>query len=178
MSGARGRSRHSRTFRLVYLAVLVAMAMALHAVEGMLPLPHLVPGARLGLANIIALYAVTTFGLVPALAVSVLRTFLGSLITGTFLTFAFFLSFSGALLSTVVMWAVFTAGQGRVSLAGVSVAGAVTHNLTQLGMAAYLLRQWAILVYLPYLLLFAIPTGIFVGLVAGRLRAATARLVR
>jgi heptaprenyl diphosphate synthase len=172
-----GRPRPSRTFRLVYLAVLVAMAMALHAVEGMLPLPHLVPGARLGLANIMALYAVTAFGLGPAVAVSVLRTFLGSLITGTFLTFAFFLSFSGALLSTIVMWAIFTAARGKVSLVGVSIAGAVIHNLTQLGMAAYLLRQWAILVYLPYLLLFAVPTGMFVGMVTGRLRAATARLV-
>lgn len=178
MSAGTGHARGSRTFRLVYLAVLVAMAMALHAVEGMLPLPHLVPGARLGLANIMALYAVVSFGLVPAVAVSVLRTFLGSLITGTFLTFAFFLSFSGALLSTIVMWAIFTTARGKVSLVGVSIAGAVIHNLTQLGMAAYLLRQWAILVYLPYLLLFAVPTGMFVGMVTGRLRAATPRLVR
>jgi len=177
VSGVRGGRRHSRTLRLVYLAILVAMAMALHTVEGMLPVPHLVPGARLGLANIMALYAVVSFGLAPAMAVSLLRTLLGSLVTGTFLTFAFFLSFSGALLSTGVMWVVFRAAQGRVSLVGVSVAGAVVHNLTQLGMAAYLLRQWAILVYLPYLLLFAVPTGMFVGMAAGRLRRATARLV-
>ncbi|MEW6523368.1 MAG: Gx transporter family protein [Bacillota bacterium] len=162
--------RTSRTFFLVYLALLVAMAMALHALEAMMPLPHVVPGAKLGLANIIALYAVVMLGLRSALVVSVLRTFLGSLVSGTFLTFGYMLSFSGALLSTVVMWAVYRVARGRVSLVGVSIAGAVTHNLTQLGMAALLLRQLAILVYLPHLLFFAIPTGMFIGLVTNRLR--------
>lgn len=165
----------SRTFRTVFLALLVGLAMALHAVEALLPVPHVAPGAKLGLANIVALYAVTTLGLGPALSVSVLRTFLGSLVSGTFLTLAHFLSFSGATASTVVMWLVHRAGRGRVSIVGVSIVGAAVHNVTQLGVVAALLRQLGVLVFLPHLLVLAIPTGIFIGLVTSRLRAAAQR---
>lgn len=152
-------------------AILVALASILHAVEAVIPLPYVVPGAKLGLANIVALYAVMTMGLGQALAVSFLRTLLGSLLSGTFLNFGYYLSAPGALLSTLAMYLASRA-KGRFSVVGVSVAGSFTHNTAQLVTAALLLQQAGVLFYLPYLLFFAIPTGVFVGLLAGRVIAA------
>ena len=160
----------SRVHTLARISILVALASVLHAVEALIPLPFLVvPGAKLGLANIVALYAVETMGLGQALTVSFLRTLLGGLIGGTFLNMGYYLSTSGALASTMVMYAVSRAAPGRISVVGVSVSGAFTHNLTQLAVATILLRSLGVLFYLPYLLLLAVPTGIFVGLLAGRI---------
>lgn len=155
---------------LTKTAILVALASVLHAVEALIPLPFLVvPGAKLGLANIVALYAVETMGLGQALTISFLRTLLGSLLGGTFLNVGYYLSTSGALVSTLVMYGVSRAARGRVSVVGVSVSGAFTHNLTQVTVASILLKSAGVFFYLPYLLALAIPTGVFVGLITGRI---------
>lgn len=152
---------------------MVALATVLHVIEALIPIPYVVPGAKLGLANIVALYAVMTAGFGESLGVSFLRTLLGSLLSGTFLSVGYYLSASGALLSTVVMYATKKVARGKLSAIGVSLAGSVTHNVGQLLVASLILKQIGVMFYLPYLLLFAIPTGIFVGLVAGRILAYT-----
>lgn len=153
---------------LAATAVLTAIASVLHAVEAWLPVPYVVPGAKLGLANIIALYAVVSMGLGQALSISVLRTLLGGLLSGTFLSTGYFLSTAGALASTVVMYAASRMSRGHLSVVGVSVVGAFTHNLAQLLAAALLLAQAGVMFYLPALLAFAVPTGVFVGLLTAR----------
>lgn len=167
----------SSTFKMVYLALLSALAIGLHALETLLPVPFLFPGAKVGLANIVALYAVATFGLGEALTVSLLRTVLGSLIGGTFLSVGFFLSISGAIASTFIMGLVICLGRGRFGLVGVSLLGAVTHNIAQLLAAVLLVRHTGLFLYLPYLLAFALPTGVFVGLVTKKLKQASDSLV-
>jgi heptaprenyl diphosphate synthase len=163
----------SQVRTLTKTSILVALASVLHAVEALIPLSSIaVPGAKLGLANIVALYAVLTMGLGQAMTISFLRTLIGSLLGGTFLNIGYYLSTSGALASTLVMYAVSRVGTGRISIVGVSVLGAITHNLTQLLVAATLLRSAGVLFYLPYLLFFAIPTGIFIGLTGGRIMRA------
>lgn len=157
----------TRSRALTTTALLVALASVLHAVEALIPLPHVVPGAKLGLANVVALYAVMVLGLGRALTVSVLRTLLGGLLSGTFLSFGYYLSTSGALMSTLVMYAA-SRSRLRAGPVGVSVAGSFVHNLTQLATAALLLRQAGVLFYLPALLFVAVPTGVFVGLLASR----------
>lgn len=164
-----GSSELTRSQYMARTALLVALASVLHAVEAQIPIPYVLPGAKLGLANVVALYAVVTLGLKLAMTVSFLRTLIGSLLSGTFLNTGYFLSLSGALFSTLVMFFIWRALKGKLSVVGVSVAGAFSHNLAQLLTAALLLRTPGILFYLPYLLAFAIPTGIFVGLLAGRL---------
>ena len=83
-------------YRLTYIAIMVALATALHVVEALIPIPYVVPGAKLGLANIVALYVVMTSGFGDAMAVSLLRTLLGSLLSGTFLNVGYYLSTAGA----------------------------------------------------------------------------------
>jgi len=156
----------SRTQKTVYLAVLLSMAIILHIFESYLPNPFLFPGAKLGLANIITLVTIVLFGVKSGLCLAVLRSLVGSLLGGTFLTFGFFLSFAGAVMSGLIMALLYTVGRQRFSLVGLSVAGAIFHNLAQLTVASIWANHFGLFLYLPYLLFFAIPTGYFNALVA------------
>lgn len=170
--------RKNKTFRLVYLALLVAFAVALHTVEAALPLPIPVPGARLGLANIITLITLALYGWGSALTVAVLRSVIGSMITGAFLGFGFYLSLGGAIMSSLAMALFFPIYlREKVSLVSVSLAGAVTFNIVQLALAALIVQNMMLFRgYLPFLLLLAVPTGIFTGLVAHQLLKAIAHI--
>lgn len=151
------------TRRLVVLGLFVAIAGVLHAVEGWLPVPIPVPGAKLGLANIISLLAIVLYGWRDALLVATLRVLLGSLLGGMLLGPSFAMGLSGALSSTVAMALVYRYGRSIYSLVGISMVGAAVHNLAQLLMASVLVNSLGIFWYLPYLMLFALPTGLATG---------------
>lgn len=155
----------SRTRRLVLLAVLVALAVALHVLEGLLPNPVPIPGAKLGLANIITLVTLVMFGWKESLVVVVLRVAIGSLFSGSFLGLGFLLSLSGAVFSLVIMFILMWLVRS-LSLIGISVAGAAAHNLAQVTVAAILTQTNQLLLVLPVLLLISVPTGIFTGIAA------------
>lgn len=154
-----------KTRKLVFLAVLAALATALHAVELMFPNPFPVPGAKLGLANIITLIILAVFGWGEGLVVVVLRVFIGSLLGGTFLGLGFLLSLSGAVFSLFIMYLLLRFVPG-LSIIGVSVGGAAAHNTAQVTVAAVLTQTPYLYYYLPFLLLFSIPTGFFTGVAA------------
>jgi heptaprenyl diphosphate synthase len=140
------------------------MATVVHSVERFLPfLPSPVPGAKLGLANIFTLVTLNLFGFIEGVYVALLRTFLAALITGNF-SITFILSISGAVLSTVIMGLMVKFFKKYISNMGISIVGAIFHNIGQLLAASFFLNSFLFFSYLPYLLLFAIPTGIFVGL--------------
>jgi len=149
---------------LVFISVLVAQGMILSFIESMLPIPFIAPGAKLGLANIITLSAIYLLTFKQASAVVLLRVLLTATTFGSLSSFLY--SFSGGVLSLLVMAAILKVFKGEISLIGVSIAGAVTHNLGQLFVAAIIIHNVLILTYLPILLIVAIPTGIFVGIVA------------
>lgn len=162
-----------KTKRLVLLALLVAMAAALHIVENQLPLPVPVPGVKLGLANIISLLAIVMFGWREAVYIAIARVLLGSLFGGSFFGPAFMMSMGGALASILVMTYIIHNFQPMFSLAGVSLFGAAVHNIAQVILAATLVHSLGLLWYLPYLLIFAVPTGLFTGLAANYCLAKT-----
>lgn len=151
-----------KTRKLTTVALLVALATVLHVIESFFPSPLPIPGAKLGLANIVTLLTLSIFGWKTGFHVAFLRVMIGSLLSGSFLTTGFFLSFSGAMTSTMVM-ALFLCLFPGFSIIGVSVAGAVFHNLGQLAMAGLIIEHIGIFFYLPVLLLAAIPTGISTG---------------
>lgn len=155
------------TRRVTNLALLVSVGLVLSLIESMFPPLLPVPGAKLGLANISTVIALYLFGPGMALEVTILRSLIAGLLRGSVI--GLFLSFSGGLAATLVMIALYVLLDGFFSVVGVSVAGAVTHNVVQL-LAAYLLvRHSALFFYMPYLILIAIPTGLFVGLVSRRI---------
>ena len=156
------------TRRLVYLSLLLAMATALHVLEGLFPIPLPFPGVKLGLANIITLLILYLYDLRAGLTVAIARVFLGSLLGGTFLSPGFLLALTGAVISTLLM-ALLVKKTDCFSPLGISLAGAVGHNLGQLVMAALLLQNRAIFFYFPVLLLAAIPTGLVTGYILQKL---------
>jgi heptaprenyl diphosphate synthase len=160
--------RGGKTFKMVYMALLVAFAVAVHTVEAAIPVPIPVPGAKLGLANIITLLAIVFYGCRSGLIVASLRSIVGSLIIGNFMGFGFYLSFSGAVASSLMMSLfMYPYNRRKVSLISVSLAGAVTFNIVQLALAAALVQNFVLFRgYLPLLLLLAVPTGFFTGLAA------------
>jgi heptaprenyl diphosphate synthase len=156
------------TRRLVYLSLLLAMATALHVLEGLFPIPLPFPGVKLGLANIVTLLVLYLYDLRAGLTVAIARVFLGSLLGGTFLSPGFLLALTGAVVSTLLM-ALLVKKTDCFSPLGISLAGAIGHNLGQLVMASLLLQNRAIFFYLPFLLLAAIPTGLVTGYILQRL---------
>ncbi len=167
----------TRTLKMVYLALLITFAVAVHTIEAALPVPIPVPGAKLGLANIITLLTIVLYGYRSGLLVASLRSVLGSLFSGSFLGFGFYLSFGGAVLSCLAMGLMMRLyRKGKITLISVSIGGAVIFNIAQLALASTLVQN-AVLFrgYLPFLLLLALPTGFFTGLVTMYLENAVRR---
>ena len=152
------------TRRLVLLALFIAMASVLHVVESWLPLPLPVPGIKLGLANIISLIVIVMFGWRDAIYVAILRVFLASLFGGIFLGPAFAMSLSGAIGSIALMAYAYHHWHPALSVVGISIIGAVIHNVVQITVAAMLVSSVTLVWYLPYLILFALPTGFVTGM--------------
>jgi len=154
------------------IALLVSLACILQIAESLIP--HPVPGLRLGLANIITLVALVNLGFGYALEITVLRTVLSSFIMGTFMSPGFILSFAAGVMSTLVMgslyWLARATKQRLFSIVGISVAGALAHNIVQLGLAYLILvRHAGIFIFLPWLSIGAIFIGWFTGVVSSRI---------
>lgn len=151
----------SKTHRMVLIALLTALAIALMAVERLIPFTIAIPGVKLGLANVVTLTALYLFNWRDTLTIILLRVLLGSLILGSFSAFMF--SLGGALLAFAVM-AVLTAYLPRFfSTVGVSICGAVAHNVGQLLVAGMVVQNLRIVSYLPVLLIAAVGTGLVTG---------------
>lgn len=149
--------------RLTRGAMLVSLALVLSLLERLIPLELFIPipGVKLGLANIVTLFALASLGMRDATVILVLRVGILGLINGPV---PFILSAAGGLLSLVVMW-ILMRGNGRVfTLIGVGMGGAVAHNTGQVLAASLLLGNPALLVtYLPALLLTGLLTGVLTG---------------
>ncbi|HHY46807.1 MAG TPA: Gx transporter family protein [Firmicutes bacterium] len=149
--------------RLARIAILVSCGLVLYLVEGMIPVPMPVPGAKLGLANIVTLLSIVLLGPVDAFIIVSLRSFLGSLLGGNLTSFWF--SLGGAFLATSVMSLAYRYLGRHLSLSGISVLGGVFHNIGQLFVAAIVVRNFGIYFYLPFLLLAGVMTGYLVGFI-------------
>ncbi|MFZ2631509.1 MAG: Gx transporter family protein [Desulfosalsimonadaceae bacterium] len=160
----------TNTATLPKIALLTAVACVLQISESMIP--HPVPGLRLGLANMITLVALVVLGFRPAMEIAVCRTLLSSLILGTFMSPTFILSVAGAVISTLAMGFFMRIARlrshFRPSIIGISILGALIHNLVQLYLAYLLLiRHGGIFVFLPWLCMGALVMGWVTGTVAG-----------
>ena len=151
------------TKHLARLALLTTVALILFTVEAQLPPLIPIPGVKLGLANIVTVYAVFRYGSRDALMILLVRVFLGSVFAGAMMAFLF--SLCGGLLCWLTMIPlrrILTERQIWVC----GVIGAVFHNIGQMIVCLAIYRTPAVLVYLPVLMLSGIVTGLFTGLTA------------
>ncbi len=152
------------TKKLTALALLTTTAMILSYVESLLPSVG-VPGVKLGLANIAVIFALFRLGGKSALAVSLGRVFMVTMLFGSMSALLY--SLAGAALSLVVM--ALLRRTDRFSTVGVSVAGGVAHYAGQILMAMLLLGTARLAYYYPVLVISGVAGGIFTGLAAALL---------
>ena len=157
---------------LALSAMLIALALGLSYMERFLPLQLLIPlpGVKLGLANIVTLFALYALGPGQALLILMARCLLGAVFAGNMNALIF--SVLGGVTAMAVM-----IGLSRLkglSVYGVSVGGAAAHNCGQVAAAVLTLGSTAPLYYLPVLLGVSLFTGALTGLIAACLFRALA----
>ena len=161
----------TRAERIAFGGVFTALAAVFSYVEALLPLNLGVPGIKPGFANIVTVFVLYRAGFLPALLVSIVRVVLVSaMFTGPA---AALYSLSGAAFSLCVM--ALLKKTGRFSVVGVSMAGGVFHNASQLAVAVAVTKTPLLISYLPVLILAGMLTGIVIGFIA---RLVIARIPR
>jgi heptaprenyl diphosphate synthase len=141
--------------RLALMGVLFALAVVLSIIEGFIPVPVPVPGVRLGLANIVVMFALLQLRKRDALALVVLKALFAAATRGAV---AGALSLSGGFLSFCVMALILTFRSEKSTYLLISVTGAVFHNIGQI-LTASLILDTFLWPYFPVLLLSGIVTG-------------------
>ena len=157
---------YQKTRHIALSGLLFALAMALSFIEGTLVIPGLLPGMKLGLANIVVMYALFFMGARQALYLDLLKALFVFLVSGFT---AGFLSLCGGLLSLAVMWVLYYLLPVRPTWFILSVCGALSHNIGQLLGAGLILSSAMSLYYAPVMLVL--------GLVMGALTSLTLRAI-
>lgn len=148
--------------KMIFLSILVSLGLALSVLESAIPLPIAMPGAKLGLSNMVVLITLVVFGFKEGIIVSSLKSIVLMLVTGSISSFIF--SISGAILSGIAMYIAYKYFSRIFSLIGVSIIGALAHVFAQVTIASIIMNNLRIYSYLPFLMIVSIFTGYFVGL--------------
>lgn len=152
-----------KTRKLTLMAMLTAVALTIFVVENQIPAPVPLPGVKLGLSNIITVFAVFLLGSREAAAILFVRIFLGAVFAGNFST----ILYSGAggfcaIVTTIALKKILTNRQIFIA----SALGAMAHSVGQMAVAVAVTGTPGLLIYLPALLVCSILTGCFTGLCA------------
>lgn len=151
------------TRKLTRMALLTAIALTIFMIEAQIPALVPIPGVKLGLANIVTVFAVFAMGPKEAAAILFVRIFLGAVFAGNFSTI--FYSGAGglaAILVTILLRKILTSKQLWVA----GALGAIGHSVGQMAMAIFITGTPGIIVYLPMMIVCSIITGVFTGLCA------------
>ncbi len=151
------------TPRLAQKALFLALALIAGIVERWIPFEFVVPGVKLGLANVVILTAMYLFPRHVALEISLIKCVVIGILAGTGVSF--FYSVGGAVCSFIVMSVMLQLGKGKISPIGVSTMGAVFHNIGQILVASVIMRTFMVAAYLPALLVSGVITGVIVGVI-------------
>lgn len=152
----------SPTKRITILGLYTTMALTIFMIEAALPTLAPIPGMKLGLANIITLLVMVRFGYKDAMLVLLVRIILASIFAGQIVSLIY--SLCGGILCLVAM----TLTNKLLSNKYIyitSIIGALFHNTGQILAAFFILRLSGILVYIPYLIICGIFTGLFTGVI-------------
>jgi heptaprenyl diphosphate synthase component I len=152
-----------KTKRIALLGLLTAIALTIFMIEAQIPAVIPIPGVKLGLSNIVTVFAVFTLGPWDGVAVLACRIFLGAVFAGNFSTILY--SAAGGFLSILV-----TMGLRKIlkenQIWAAGCLGAIAHSVGQMIAAIAITRTPGLLVYLPVLVIISIFTGLFTGFCA------------
>ncbi len=153
----------AKVMRLTQLGLLTAVSLIIFVIELQIPNPFPIPGIKLGLANIITVFAVYRYKAGEVFAVVIARILLGAVFSGNL--FSIIYSLCGALLCLAGML-IFRLFIDERHLWISSVFGAVLHNIGQIIAAIIILQTPQVLMYFPFMLLSGCLAGLFTGLCA------------
>ena len=142
--------------------VMTSLAIVFGYIEHLIPLPFGIYGIKLGIANLVVITMLYALNAYSAFTINMLRIILCSMLFGSFTSFWY--SLVGGLLSFAVM--LILKRTNKLSPMGVSICGAISHNIGQITVAIILLDEFKIALYLPVLLITGAITGAIIGLIA------------
>ncbi len=151
--------------RTALCGLLTALAIVVSAFESLLPVQAVIPlpGLKLGIANIVTVYALYYIGNKEAFIILLCRCAVVGVLFGNLTSFLF--SVCGGLLALFAMCAMKKFGKERFSFIGVSIVGAASHNTGQILASCAVLKTLGTLYYLPPLLLASVVCGGVTGTV-------------
>lgn len=142
--------------KVTYVSVLSALAILFGYIESLFP-AALVPGIKLGISNIVILFALYRLDKPSAYFIMLIKVLVTSLLFSGFNIFIY--SLLGGAFSIFAM----TISKRIFSTVGVSMAGGIFHNIGQLTAAVVMTQSPAVLVYTPYLLISGLTLGFVTG---------------
>ena len=153
------------TSKIAKYGLLIALAMILSYVESLVPAFFAIPGMKLGLTNVVVLFALYAMDFKSAIFINIIRIILVGFLFGNGMSILF--SLAGGLLSGVVM--MLLKRFSPLQIITVSIAGGIAHNLGQILMAMILLQTKSIAWYLIILWFTGIGAGIVVGIISSEI---------
>lgn len=148
--------------KISLISIFIALALIMSFIEMQIPNFIMMPGLKLGLANIVIVVALYKYGLKETIVINLLRIIIINILFGTFISFIY--AFVGGFFSLFVMFLFKKCN--RFSYIFVSVLGGVSHNIGQIIVAVIITNTKEILYYLPVLLIFGIISGVIIGILS------------
>ncbi len=152
-----------KTRKYVLMALLSSMALGLYALECMIPPLTVIPGAKLGLANIITMVAVYIFGKKEAFIILVMRIIISSMLFGQLMSMLY--AVAGGILSYLAL-CFCTKFIDRSSMWATGIICAIFHNLGQIIVAVMVTQQLSVAYYFLFLVILSMISGVFTGVCA------------
>ncbi|MFI3324658.1 MAG: Gx transporter family protein [Clostridia bacterium] len=147
--------------KITTCGILAAAAMVISLLERYVPLDIILPGLKLGLANIVTVYAIIRIGKKEAFMIFLTRVLAVAVVSGRMSSLLF--SFLGGIFAYVIMCILERFLDRGISVIGLSIAGAAFHNIGQIVAGFITIGSFSILSYLSYLLILSIPIGFITG---------------
>jgi len=150
------------TRKIAYLGMLIALAFVFSYIEFLIPVNIGIPGAKLGLANLVIIIAMYTIKPRDAFILSMIRILLVGFTFGNMAAMMY--SLAGGVLSFIAMYIAMKTK--ALSMTGVSVLGGVFHNVGQIIVAMIVLETESLVYYLPFLIVVGTVSGVIIGIIA------------
>ena len=149
--------------RITTMGLLTAVALIIFVIEAQIPPLVPVPGVKLGLANIVTVYAMFALGPRDTFMILMVRIVLGSVFAGSLMSMLF--SLGGGICCFLVMLLLRRIlSQDQIWIC--SVIGAMAHGIGQMAVTVAVYRTGQLLIYLPVLMLSGMIAGAFTGMCA------------
>lgn len=157
-----------KTKDITKIAILTSICVVISIIESYFTfIGDIIPGLKLGLANIVIIFTLYLYeyNFKTAITVSLVRVLIVALLRTGF-GINFFFSLSGAIFSIIAMYLF---KKTKLSVIGVSIIGSLFHSIGQVLVGVLFLNNYNVMYYLPYLLIFSIPTGIVIGIISKKM---------